>query len=288
MDSKEVSGGTPSTSNQSTSRRRSPSINKRYFGEESDIPYDRLRPTQPPPPYEFLLERCDEMVDPLPPPQESTMITIYYDPVVLHTVALMQYFRMLNQPDMSADRIGPVPEESLHKPTLSLIQQHMSQQLSSETVHTILLKGIAFLAAQIGFDEVDLSILNVLTRIVSDKICTMWNNLKTSHERRLEKRETAFPSAVMHALRLEKINNIMELRDFYDQRFRKRRNNILTICENGREELLKPTDRRMGRKRRAPYNDEIDCRSPCTSASDVHNIDIFDDVDSGEINFLEP
>ncbi|VDK79937.1 unnamed protein product [Anisakis simplex] len=53
-----------------------------------------------------------------PQAPEPKILTLDFDPVVVHTTALLRYRRMLAEPGITAARIGPVPECATSKPAL--------------------------------------------------------------------------------------------------------------------------------------------------------------------------
>uniref|UniRef100_A0A915PQY2 Uncharacterized protein n=1 Tax=Setaria digitata TaxID=48799 RepID=A0A915PQY2_9BILA len=146
--------------------------------------------------------------------EECKVVEIYFDPLVMHTISLLQYRRKLN---CYRVRMGPPPSLPAFNPLkLNLPNsEDMANEFSEEDVQMLLRKAIAVLAAHL---EMESSMVYLISRIVAARIKRMCLNLNLSHHRRVEGRETAFPSALMHALRLENIRNVTELQEFYKNR----------------------------------------------------------------------
>ncbi|VDN05251.1 unnamed protein product [Thelazia callipaeda] len=142
----------------------------------------------------------------------------------MHTISLLQYERKMNSYGVT---MGPPPTvPPINRKSIRLSNsQDMANEFSEDSIQSLLTKAIAVLAAHLGFVigtkfrlEMESSVLSLLSRIVAIRMKRMCNNLKLSQRRRVECRETAFPSALMHALRLENISNVTELHDFYRDR----------------------------------------------------------------------
>lgn len=115
----------------------------------------------------------------------------------------------------------------------------------------------------------EMSAINVLARITIIKLRRIGNNLKISHQRRCEGRETAFPvrvyetsfmngliqcsfilnfqSALMHALCLEGITNVTDLHKFYVTRVLQYRDRMLALCQQRRADLLEKRSKYLQR-----------------------------------------
>lgn len=79
----------------------------------------------------------------------------------------------------------------------------------------------------------------LISRIIAARIKRMCINLNLSHQRRVEGRETAFPSALMHALRLENIRDVTELQEFYRNRVIFYHDRVLLSCTQKYERAVK-------------------------------------------------
>uniref|UniRef100_A0A0R3RQ84 CDT1 domain-containing protein n=1 Tax=Elaeophora elaphi TaxID=1147741 RepID=A0A0R3RQ84_9BILA len=123
--------------------------------------------------------------------------------------------------------------------------QDMANEFSEENIQLLLKKAVAVLAAHLGFisrlmlRKMESSVAYVISRIVTARIRRMCLNLNLSHQRRVEGRETAFPSALMHALRLENIRDVTELQEFYRNRVIFYHDRVLLSCIQKYEKAVK-------------------------------------------------
>uniref|UniRef100_A0A915AEX1 Uncharacterized protein n=1 Tax=Parascaris univalens TaxID=6257 RepID=A0A915AEX1_PARUN len=278
----DVGGGTSTKEETSTAT----PVTSKYFGEESELPLDRVRPPLPSSQQEFILHRSDEMAAILPPAPEPKIMTIEYDPIVVHTLALLRYRRMLSEPGMTAARIGPIPECGTSRPALLSQSLDGTEQLSEQTVAMLLRRAMELLCGHVGFMETDSRCVNLLARITASKLRELWSHCKVSNVRRFEGRETAFTSPMMHTLQLSKISRLTDLRDFYIRRFRNRRDQLLAVCQKGREALLKPPERRLITKKRSKREGSRSDSEEESNARKREHIDKETDP-VNELNFLD-
>ncbi|VDO24913.1 unnamed protein product [Brugia timori] len=139
-----------------------------------------------------------------------------------------------------------------------VVEQDMEDEFSEENMQLLLRKAVAVLAAHLGFissllldieplkyviekshSEMESSVTYLISRIIAARIKRMCINLNLSHQRRVEGRETAFPSALMHALRLENIRDVTELQEFYRNRVIFYHDRVLLSCTQKYERAVK-------------------------------------------------
>ncbi|CAG9532462.1 unnamed protein product [Cercopithifilaria johnstoni] len=175
--------------------------------------------------------------------KKSKVVEIHFDPLVMHTISLLRYSRKIN---CYRVRMGQPPSLPVFSPNKLKLpnSQDMANEFSEENMQLLLRKAMAVLAAHLGFissgslkkateksySEMESSVAHLLSRIVAARIKRMCFNLNLSHQRRIEGKETAFPSALMHALRLENVRDVTELQEFYRNRVIFYHDRILLSC----------------------------------------------------------
>ncbi|VDN27561.1 unnamed protein product [Gongylonema pulchrum] len=112
----------------------------------------------------------------------------------------------------------------------------MEDEFSTENIQLLLKKAVTVLAAHLGADH---SSVHVVTRIVAMKVKRMCRNLRLSQQRRNNRTETAFPSALMHALQLENFRNVLDLEKFYRMRIVAYQRRLLALCAQKYAEAVK-------------------------------------------------
>ncbi|EFO28438.1 hypothetical protein LOAG_00034 [Loa loa] len=183
---------------------------------------------------------------------KSNVVEIHFDPLVMHTISLLRFNHKIN---CYRVRMGPPPSLPVFSPAkLNLSNsQDMANEFSEENMQLLLRKAVAVLAAHLGFItcyslkktterfrlEMESSVAFLISRIVAARIKRMCFNLNLSHQRRVEGRETAFPSALMHALRLENIRDVTELQEFYRNRVVFYHDRVLFSCTQKYEKAAK-------------------------------------------------
>lgn len=257
-------------------------IPSKYFGEESELPREVMRATLPPPARVYELERNDILEGSMPDTPQPAFLNIEFDPIVLHTVALLDYQRKLLDPAADASQLGAVPEEPTSKPSLCTFSEKDEIRLDDEVVEDILRRSVALLTAHVGFFEMESSAVNLLARITATHLKKMWSATRLWDSRREHGMESAFTSSLLQALQLQKISHVIKLKDFYDQRIRERRRRLLVFCREGREALLEPPEKRAPKSleqngTEQPEHDSV--------AETSHSITA--NGNSGEVNFLE-
>ncbi|VDM37803.1 unnamed protein product [Toxocara canis] len=297
-------------------------VTVKYFAEESELPRDKTRPALASLQQEFVLRRSDEMAAIIPSAPEPKVLTIEFDPIVVHTIALLRYRRILSEPGVTAARIGPVPECGTSRPSLLNPWSESTDHLTDETAEALLDKAVELLCAHGGFivyffywmsksscrfTEADFRVVKLLTRITASKLQELWRNCKISNVRRCEGSETAFTkflvrillwanffavlmlrrcfqSPMMHVLQLAGVSRLTDLRDFYIRRFRDRRDQLLALCQHGREAFLKPPEKRVSTKKRSRRDGS---RSDSEDETDTHKRECADKESVSELNFLD-
>uniref|UniRef100_A0A1I7VEJ3 RB_A domain-containing protein n=1 Tax=Loa loa TaxID=7209 RepID=A0A1I7VEJ3_LOALO len=166
---------------------------------------------------------------------KSNVVEIHFDPLVMHTISLLRFNHKIN---CYRVRMGPPPSLPVFSPAkLNLSNsQDMANEFSEENMQLLLRKAVAVLAAHL---EMESSVAFLISRIVAARIKRMCFNLNLSHQRRVEGRETAFPSALMHALRLENIRDVTELQEFYRNRVVFYHDRVLFSCTQKYEKAAK-------------------------------------------------
>ncbi|VBB25837.1 unnamed protein product [Acanthocheilonema viteae] len=167
--------------------------------------------------------------------KKSKIVEIHFDPLVMHTISLLRYSRKINYYRV---RMGRPPSLPVFNPIKLKLpdSQDMANEFSEENVQLLLRKAIAVLAAHL---EMESSVAYLLSRVVAARIKRMCLNLNLSHQRRVEGKETAFPSALMHALRLENIRDVTELQEFYRNRVTFYHDRMLLSCTQKYEKAAK-------------------------------------------------
>ncbi|KAK6108139.1 hypothetical protein QQG55_30950 [Brugia pahangi] len=184
--------------------------------------------------------------------KKRKVVEIHFDPLVMHTISLLWYNRKIN---CYRVRMGPPPPLPIFSPVKLKLpnSQDMEDEFSEENMQLLLRKAVAVLAAHLGFisseplkyviekshSEMESSVTYIISRIIAARIKRMCINLNLSHQRRVEGRETAFPSALMHALRLENIRDVTELQEFYRNRVIFYHDRVLLSCTQKYERAVK-------------------------------------------------
>uniref|UniRef100_A0AAF5PUR5 Uncharacterized protein n=1 Tax=Wuchereria bancrofti TaxID=6293 RepID=A0AAF5PUR5_WUCBA len=170
--------------------------------------------------------------------KKRKVVEIHFDPLVMHTISLLWYNRKIN---CYRVRMGPPPPLPIFSPVKLKLPnlQDMADEFSEENMQLLLRKAVAVLAAHLGFIKMESSVAYLISRIIAARIKRMCFNLNLSHQRRVEGRETAFPSALMHALRLENIRDVTELQEFYRNRVVFYHDRVLLSCTQKYERAMK-------------------------------------------------